>query len=152
MTLQSIPVYLVLGLVGAALYVAVGWRRPLGWWAAGLAVAAGVYVAFALARGAWAEAGVEVLGVLLYGGVAAIGGRRRARWMVAAGWARHPLWDLGVHLQTSVLMPARGEVVAVGLGLGAPEWYVWACLSFDLVVGAVLLLGASRPSSRASVS
>ena len=49
MTLQSIPVYLVLGLVGAALYVAVGWRRPLGWWAVGLAVAAGVYVAFALA-------------------------------------------------------------------------------------------------------
>jgi hypothetical protein len=45
-------------------------------------------------------------------------------WL-AAGWALHPIWDAALHLQ--------------GSGAAhAPEWYVVACISFDLPVAAYI--------------
>lgn len=132
LALDPVWLWLLLGVVLAVPYLRVGQRlrgrRGRVWWAGGLVIAALLYVAFALAAGASGGAlAVEVGGVLLYGVPAALGLRGHRGWL-AAGWLLHPLWDLGLH----------------GAGGVAPEWYVWACLSFDLVVGASLWRGVSR--------
>ena len=45
-------------------------------------------------------------------------------WL-AFGWALHPAWDAGLHLH--------------GYGASfAPEWYVLACISFDLLVAGYI--------------
>ena len=74
--------------------------------------------------------GLEVLGVLLYGGLAWAGHRKSAA-LLALGWAVHVLWDVSFHLE----------------GAGAaytPDWYPWGCVSFDLIVAGAVL-AAPRP-------
>src|SRR5438876_7485278 len=106
-------------------------RRTL---AAALFLAALIYVAFAVQQNAaigWL--GVELLGVLGFGLFGWLGLRSSQLWL-AAGWALHAFWDIGLHL----LGPARGI---------APHWYAHLCLSFDLVVAgyiAVKTLSARR--------
>ena len=117
--------WLLLGVALAAPYLAVGWRlrgrQQRAWWAGGLVVASLIYVGFASAAGAGPAAlAVEVAGVVVYGLFAALGIRGHRGWL-AAGWLLHPVWDL-----------------SVGAGGAAPEWYVWACLAFDGIVGASL--------------
>ncbi|MFR9803330.1 DUF6010 family protein [Pseudonocardia sp. RS010] len=90
-----------------------------------LIAAAAFYVVFA----AGADAGpawlaVEVLGVLLFGGMAVLGIRRSPYWL-AAGWALHPVWDIVLHN----IGPGRAF---------APEPYTIACLSWDLLTAALI--------------
>jgi hypothetical protein len=104
-----------------------------------LLIAALVYVMFA----ARARAGsiwivVEVVGVIIYG---AIGwkGLRGSLWWLAAAWALHPIWDIGLHYFGS------------GRSFDPPLRYPIPCLSFDLLVAAYLAFRASR-ESRAAVN
>jgi hypothetical protein len=46
-------------------------------------------------------------------------------WL-ALGWALHPIWDLGLH--------------RFGPGQFAPEAYPVSCLSYDLIVAAVIVV------------
>ena len=118
-------------LLGAVLAVPlVLYARSRRWedkvYAQGLALAALVYVGFALAAGAGAGPLVtELVGVGLFGAVAWLGVRRSALWL-AAGWAAHVGWDLLLH-----------PLTAAGY---APAWYVRACVGFDLVVAAWIAL------------
>ena len=125
--------WLLLGWLGAVPYVALGWRMPrdrgFAWWSAGLITAASVYVVFALLGGQLAHAALEASGVILFGGAALWAARQRRGGALALAWALHPAWDLGVHL---------------GMGVEAPAWYVWACLSFDLIVGAAIWAWSRR--------
>jgi hypothetical protein len=90
-----------------------------------LAVAALVYVYFALRSGADAAwMAIELTGLGIYGAFA-WQGLRRSPWWLAAGWLLHPVWDVAVHY----LGPGRAM---------APESYTVPCLSFDLVVAAVM--------------
>lgn len=119
--------WLFLGLALGAAFLALARARGRGEvriLALGLLVAALIYVAFALAGadGKWVL--VEVAGVAVYGALAWLGLRRSLLWL-AAGWALHPLWDAGLHLMG-------------GGAAFAPEWYVLACISFDLLVGAYI--------------
>ncbi len=50
---------------------------------------------------------------------------RSKRRALAAGWALHPIWDAGLHLQGSG-------------ATHAPEWYVVACISFDLLIASFI--------------
>lgn len=120
--------WFILGLVLAAAFVAythrLGARAERRVLAAGLVVAALVYVGFGVvgADGMWVA--LEVVGGLVYTGLAVLGVKRSPGWL-AAGWALHVGWDAGLHL----------------LGAGAafaPTWYVVACLSFDLVVAGYI--------------
>ena len=119
--------WIAVGALLAVPFVVVGRRLPdrterVGW-VVGMAVAAGAYVAFALARSAPTLAvAFEAGGVVVSGAVAGLGLRDR-RWLAAA-WLLHPVWD-GLH--------APG-----GFAL-APEEYVWLCLGFDVAVGLSLL-------------
>ncbi len=70
---------------------------------------------------------VEIAGVGIYGMMAWLG-VRRSPWWLAAGWALHPLWDVALHF----------------FGPGhtfAPISYTIPCLSYDLLVAAVIAIG-----------
>ena len=112
---------------------------------AALFVAAGLYVVFALRAGegtTWIV--IEVVGVAVFGGMGVVGLFGRMWWIVA-GWALHPLWDVGLHY----LGPGRPF---------APETYTIACLSFDLLVAAYVAIAygfgrlRGRRSSRGRVA
>ncbi|WP_433505083.1 DUF6010 family protein [Pseudonocardia halophobica] len=124
---------LVEGAVGGALWSLVGialsrYVRDVAGrilLAAVLIAAAVFYVVFAAqgdAGGAWLAA--EVVGILVYGGMAVLGVRRSPYWLAAA-WALHPVWDIVLHN----IGPGRAF---------APEPYTIACLSWDLVVAAAI--------------
>lgn len=87
------------------------------WIAWGIAVAAFIYLLFAVAGAAplrWLA--IEAAGLAGYGAVAWLG-LRRAAWLVGAGWAAHVAWDLG-H----------------GASAFVPFWYPLLCIGFDVVL------------------
>ena len=108
--------------------------------AIGLFVSAGAYFGFAIVGSAsqiWML--IELLQVVAFGKLGLMGWKGSAKWLTF-GWALHPLWDFGVHH----LGPGRSF---------APVTYVFACITFDWVVAAYILIyyrGAShRERSRA---
>ena len=85
--------------------------------------AAVLYVAFALRDGEsifWVVA--EVVRVAIIGATGSVG-LFCSKWWVVAGWALHPLWEVGLHF----LGPGRSF---------APETYTIACFSSELLVAA----------------
>lgn len=93
--------------------------------AIGLIVAALIYVGFAFVWGNVQWIMIEAVGVPIYGGMAWLGLKRSPIWL-GVGWLLHMPWDLFVHY--------------IGPGFHvAPEWYMFACFSFDLIVGGYLL-------------
>jgi len=130
----EIALILLNGAVGGALtvlaaYVVRRFTRQI--LAAVLVLAAVFYIAFAARAGAgsaWIAA--EVLGVLLYGGMA-IAGVRGSPWWLVAGWALHPAWDIALHY--------------VGPGHAfAPASYSLACLSWDWLVAGYMAYRIAR--------
>ena len=121
--------WLLLGLVLGGIFITFakkwqgGERQSL---AIGLVIAAIIYVGFAIFFGAppqwlfW-----ETIGAIIYSAMAWLGWRRNPIWL-AIGWGLHPLWDAGLHL--------AGDGATF-----APEWYVLACISFDLLVAGYVL-------------
>lgn len=92
-----------------------------------LIVAAGAYLGFAIGGGArpvWAL--IELLQAVAFGAMALLGLYRSPYWL-AAGWALHPLWDVGLHY----IGPGRAF---------APMSYAIACVSYDLVVAAYVVI------------
>ncbi len=91
-----------------------------------LFTAAGAYFGFAVAAPVspiwWL---IELLQCIAFGTMGLIGWRGSAKWL-ALGWALHPIWDFGLHY--------------VGPGTFAPWPYAIACLSFDWVVAAYILI------------
>jgi hypothetical protein len=62
-----------------------------------LFTAAGAYFGFAIAAGAgpiWTL--VELVQTIIFGTMALLGVRGSPYW-IAAGWALHPVWDVGLH-------------------------------------------------------
>jgi hypothetical protein len=107
-----------------------------------LFLVAGLYVVFAVRAGEttlWIAG--ELVGVAIFGGMGLVGLFGAAMWWLVAGWALHPLWDVGLHY----LGPGRSF---------APETYAIACLSFDLLVAAYIAIayGIGRFRSRRSTA
>jgi hypothetical protein len=99
-----------------------------------LFAAAGAYFGFAVIRPVsrlWLL--VELLQVVAFGALGLVGWRGPAKWL-ALGWALHPIWDFVLHY--------------IGPGRSVAPWpYAIACISFDWVVAAYILIvyrGASR--------
>jgi hypothetical protein len=105
----------------------------------GLFTAAGAYFGFAVLTMDLLSAGliwmlIEVVQVGIFGTMALLGLRGSPYWL-AAGWALHSLWDIGLHY----------------LGPGssfAPMTYTILCASFDLVVGAFVAIAYGLIGSR----
>lgn len=124
-------VWIILGIGLALLFIAYARRQKLmserRAYAVGLVVAAVIYVGFGLVWGNLSWISIEMGGVLAYGMAAWLGIRGSRLWL-AAGWLLHVVWDLGLHL--------FGPGVHI-----VPEWYAYACLSFDLLVAAYVVWG-----------
>ena len=121
--------WFLLGLVAAVPFVffakGQGARLEQSILAQGLVIAALIYVGFAAL---WSNLGwvaIELGGLLIYGLFALLAWRHTVLWL-AAGWAVHPLWDMGLH------WVGQGHTIA-------PAWYVIACLAFDLLVAGYIL-------------
>ena len=101
-----------------------------------LFAAAGAYLGFAVTAPVsrlWLL--IELLQAIAFGTLGLYGWRGPAKWL-ALGWALHPLWDLPLHYYG----PGRNV---------APWTYAVACLSYDWVVAAYILIyyrGSSRPA------
>lgn len=137
---------LVDGAVGATVLVVVAFllsrfTRDVvgrGLLAAVLVGAAAMYILFAVRAGEpafWVVG--EIVGVAIYGTMGALGVRGSYWWLVA-GWALHPIWDMGLHY-------------AGPGGSFTPMAYAVSCLSWDLLVAAYVavaygfgLVGARR--------
>jgi hypothetical protein len=125
---------LAAGVVGGALTLLVAFRarrytRPILFIA--LLGAQAVYVHFAVRAGetpAWLA--LEVGGVLLFG-LLAYPGLSGSAWWLAAGWALHVVWDMGLHH----FGPGRRF---------APLAYPIACLSWDLLVAGYVAWRITR--------
>jgi hypothetical protein len=97
-----------------------------------LLMAALAYVWFAYraqAGPAWLL--VEAVGVVIYGAIGWRGLRSSPSWLAAA-WALHPVWDVGLHW----LGPGRAFV--------HPLRYAIPCISFDLLIAAYIAYLVSR--------
>ena len=92
-----------------------------------LFTAAGAYFGFAVAAPVspvwWL---VELFQCIAFGWMGLMGWRGSAKWL-ALGWALHPVWDFGLHY------------IGPGHGLG-PWFYAIACITFDWVVAAYILI------------
>lgn len=98
--------------------------------AIGLAVAALVYLGFAVVHGAGGrEIGIEVAGVVVFS-LVALAGVRLSPWWLALGWAAHVLWDVALH--------------PPGADVWVPHWYGPLCIGFDLLVAFYVAVRAVR--------
>ena len=92
-----------------------------------LIVAAGFYVYFALRSDESASwIALELVGIAVYTTMGVFGLRGSPMWL-AAGWALHPVWDIALHY----FGPGHAF---------APETYTIACLSYDLLVAAYIVV------------
>ncbi len=89
--------------------------------------AAGAYFGFAVVGQAGPLWLLIELGHIICFGVMGLLGLRGSVYWIAAGWALHPVWDIALHY--------------VGPGNAFAPWpYTIACVSFDLVVAAYVVL------------
>ena len=91
-------------------------------YAIALVVTALIYVGFGLYSGSLRWILIELAGVPIYALFAWLG-LKRSGWLVAAGWALHPLWDAGLHDYSTPFVP---------------HWYIGGCIGFDLLVAAYI--------------
>ena len=92
-----------------------------------LFTAAGAYFGFAITSGAgrlWLL--IELSHIIVFGTMALWGWKGSPRWLIA-GWALHPIWDIGLHYY------GPGRPVA-------PTSYAIACVSFDVVVALYIAI------------
>ena len=86
--------------------------------AVGLVVTALIYVGLASFKGSGRWILTELAGVAIFAVFASLG-LRKSGWLLAAGWALHPLWDAGLHDYSTQFVP---------------HWYIGGCIGFDLLV------------------
>lgn len=100
-------------------------------YAAGLVVAAAIYLLAALSAAASASwLGLELGGVVLFGALAFFGLRTHPAFL-GLGWCLHVAWD--AFLSADLVSP----------------WYPGLCAGFDLVLGAYILARSRGPMKRA---
>lgn len=134
---MTTALYLLLGGVLGLVYIGSARSNPrvseMQNYTTGLTIAALIYIWFAWANGAREWLWLEILGAVVYGGVAWIG-LRYAPLLIGVGWLLHPLWDAVIHpLQTTDFVPT---------------WYALACISFDLVIGIYIVYRVFYPNNR----
>ena len=129
MNITALIAHLIIGAVSAFVFIIIIARRSAANWekriyAAGLFIAALIYVGFAIIGGASLNWNVIELAGLIVFTLFAVLGLKLSIWLLAAGWALHGLWDALLHM-------AQHEHFF-------PEWYPVICLGFDLIVAVYI--------------
>ena|ERR1700752_4294780 len=96
--------------------------------AIGLVVTALIYVCLAFFSSSLWWILIELAGIPIYAVFAWLG-LRKSGWLLAAGWALHPLWDAGLHDYSTQFVP---------------HWYIGGCIGFDLLVAVYIGLREIR--------
>ncbi len=104
-------------------------ERVLRFWAVALSVAAAIYVGFVLVGGAHVRWFLLEAGGFILFSVLAFLGLKYSPWVLALAWFAHIAWDALLHSQNTAFVP---------------QWYPAACIGFDLVVGAYIIVMYSR--------
>ena len=65
---------------------------------------------------------IELSGVPIYAVFAWLG-LKKSGWVLAVGWALHPLWDAGLHDYATPFVP---------------HFYIGGCIGFDLLVAGYI--------------
>lgn len=86
--------------------------------AAGLLIAALVYVGFGFFSNSIGWIITETLGVPIYAVFAWLG-LKKSGWFLAIGWAFHVAWDALLHDYSTAFVP---------------HWYINVCIGFDLLL------------------
>ena len=133
MTVFTYEIIMIIALLVGALagfgfnrFVGARPKRARELYVLGLIVTAMIYVVMAFLGGASNTAIIiESAGVLLFGIFVLLSVTHHA-WWLGVGWLLHPVWDVVFHKPFDAWTHA-------------PEWYVFACISFDLMVGVAVL-------------
>lgn len=129
---MAFAIDVAIGAVLAGVFVALArraGRHELAWIATGLFVAGAAYPLMGLPAHALGDMRVELFGVVLFAAFAGLG-IVASPWFLAAGWGLHGLWDLA--------LPWVADTGYV------PPWYAAACLGFDVVVAAAMVVRSLR--------
>jgi hypothetical protein len=134
-----IAAHLLLGAAACAAFVfaarSLARRAELTIYAAGLSVAALIYVVSAFVAGATpARLAVEFAGLLAFS-LVAFAGLKWSPLLLALGWAAHALWDLLLHADV------HPHIV--------PDWYTLVCAGYDFALAAYLAALSRRTHVRA---
>lgn len=109
-------------------------ERAREYYVLGLVITAMIYVVLAFLGDASNSAIIfESVGVLVFGVFVLLSVTHQG-WWLGVGWLLHPIWDLALH-------------APFGSWTHAPEWYVFACLAFDLMVGVAVLRAMRTPEN-----
>ena len=129
---RAFVVAVLAGIVLALPYLAFvrGHRRPAIPLAAGLFIAALIYLPLVAIRADASAGWLEATGLFAFG-VLALAGARLTAWLLVAGWSMHVGWDLLLH--------------PVGDGGYVPGWYPALCVGFDILVAGYALALVLRP-------
>jgi hypothetical protein len=92
-----------------------------------LFVAAGAYFGFTYLENSGVLILVTLVQMLVFGTMGLLGLRGSPYW-IAAGWALHPFWDLGMHF------------IDPDFGVARITYYEIACVSFDWVIAAYIAI------------
>jgi hypothetical protein len=135
MSITTLVAHLVIGAVSAFAFVIIARRSGTNGekeiYAAGLFIAALIYVGFATIGGAsfgWSV--IELAGLVVFTLLAVLG-LKLSIWLLAAGWALHCLWDALLHLTRHAAF--------------VPDWYPVICLGFDLILAAYIVARFKAP-------
>jgi hypothetical protein len=124
---MQITIQLLLGLVSGCLFIALarglGRERELRLYAAGLFIAALIYLGFALSGATPLWLALELGGLVLFALLALLGLKISAS-ILAPGWALHAAWDVGLHKLLDVVF--------------VPDWYLFVCAGFDLLLAGYI--------------
>jgi hypothetical protein len=131
-TVIEIVVGLFLG-VGFVLIVRMS-RSYARSFAIGLVVTALIYVGLAIFKGSGRWILIELAGVAIFAVFAWLG-LRKSGWMLALGWALHPLWDAGLHDYSTQFVP---------------HWYIGGCIGFDLLVAIYIAFRVKNLNAKPS--
>lgn len=120
----------VLGVALALVSLIIPWllsdRDAFSFLAVWLGATGAVYLGFALNDGREKAFRTEVVGMALFMAAATAALALGWPWLLAAGYFGHCLWDLVHHGR--------------GIDTTMPWWWVPACLGYDAVIGAYILI------------
>lgn len=131
--------FTILALIGALQAAAIAWVAHTWLRRHERLIYAAILIATALTYVIWAmmddaeSVGLEAVGLAIFA-VAGVVGVRRALTLAAA-WAAHAVWDLGLHGPHTPYVP---------------WWFPSYCVGFDLLLAAVIWYGARAPGSAAT--
>lgn len=112
-------------------------ENVLRFWAVALSFVAAIYSGFVLVDGAHTQWFLVEAGGFILFTILAFLGLRYSPWVLALAWFAHIAWDTLLHSQSTSFVH---------------QWYPAACIGFDLVAGAYIIILYSRSRNPVSPS